>query len=298
MTKDLKYMMVEPGSLVGARDDTGPRVVLAYKPQGMTPFQLVEVVKRQILRQAQDDPSTALRASHADSFSVKRASKIGYAGRLDPMAEGLMVLLVGEENKKRKEYERLPKTYEFEVLFGVATDSYDVLGQVIPGVMLRTTRAGLQKDINNYLECLVGEFEQEYPPFSSPIVNGKPLFWWAREGRIDEIKLPSKKVSVSSAKLLGVKNIGGEELFENIKTRVGLVEGDFRQELILSSWEDFFEYKMQDKFLIAKIKIECSSGTYVRSIANDMGNKLGCGAIALKIVRTRVGEWGISSLLS
>src|SRR3989344_801299 len=268
----VKYKFVEPGSLVGARDDTGPRVILAYKPQGMTPFQVVEVVKRQILRQAQDDPSTPSVKLRTGSLGAGNGQKIGYAGRLDPMARGLMVLLVGEENKKRKEYERILKTYEFEVLFGVATDSYDVLGVVktlepnwiphqvrddpsAPSIKLRT--GSLRASIRHYLRDMVRNFEQPYPPFSSPIVNGKPLFWWAREGRLNEIKLPSKKVSVSSAKLLGVRTISGKDLFANIKTRVGLVEGDFRQELILSSWEDFFEYKMQDKFLIAKIKIEC-----------------------------------------
>jgi tRNA U55 pseudouridine synthase TruB len=162
--------------------------------------------------------------------------------------------------------------------------------------MLRTTRAGIQLDISNYLECLVGEFEQEYPPYSARIVKGKPLFKWAGEGTLKKIKIPSKKVQVTSAKLINLRRVSGEKLLTNIKQRVALVEGDFRQEMVLASWERFFGKKMHEKFVIAKIEISASGGTYVRSIANDMGEKFGCGAIALNIVRTRVGEWGTSSL--
>jgi tRNA pseudouridine55 synthase len=54
--------------------------------------------------------------------------KMGYAGRLDPMAKGLLLILVGDENKNKIKYEKLDKEYVFEVLFGISTDSYDILG--------------------------------------------------------------------------------------------------------------------------------------------------------------------------
>ena len=83
-------------------------IILINKPISLTPLQAIR----------------RLQSLHPEL----EGEKIGYAGRLDPMAEGLLLLLVSDENKKRKEYERLPKTYEFEVLLGIETDSYDVLG--------------------------------------------------------------------------------------------------------------------------------------------------------------------------
>src|SRR5579871_234239 len=81
-----------------------------YKPIGKTPLEVIREFQIQ----------------NPEYQNVK----LGYAGRLDPMAEGVLLVLVGEENKKRKEYERLKKEYEFTVLFGIETDSYDALGTV------------------------------------------------------------------------------------------------------------------------------------------------------------------------
>ena len=83
-------------------------VVVVYKPQGWTPLAAVEEFKK-------SNPS------YSDE-------KISYAGRLDPMAEGPLLLLVGNENKKRKEYEQLKKSYEAEIVLGISTDSFDALG--------------------------------------------------------------------------------------------------------------------------------------------------------------------------
>src|SRR5438045_1977436 len=86
-------------------------VIVVYKPQGVTPYQLIEKLKKQ----------------NSDYEGIK----IGFAGRLDPLAHGVMVLLVGEENKNRAKYLGLEKEYEFSVLFGVETDTYDYLGLLV-----------------------------------------------------------------------------------------------------------------------------------------------------------------------
>src|SRR4029077_12126698 len=117
--------------------------------------------------------------------------KIGYAGRLDPMADGLLLLLLGRENKKRKKYEDLAKQYEFTVLFGVATDSYDLLGKLtkVCKTTINETR------IRQATKQFVGTYNQPYPPYSSKTVNGKPLYFYARENRLSEIIIPTKNVT-------------------------------------------------------------------------------------------------------
>ncbi len=263
MTTKIKFKHIKGGG-----------IVVAYKPQAMTPYQLTLQIKN----------------------ILKTTEPLGYAGRLDPMAEGLMVILVGEENKKRKEYERLGKTYIFEVLFGVSSDSYDVLGIARDDPAPIGAGRDIQIKVVRYLKGLIGEFEQEYPPYSAKLLRGKPLFKWAREGKLQGIKLPSKIVAVKSAKLLNITTISAADLKRNIIKRVKAVKGEFRQDEVLQSWDSFFEKNKQKEFIVAKIKIDSSSGVYVRSIANDIGEKLGCGAIALNIVRTRVGKYSISTL--
>src|SRR5688572_10305491 len=130
-------------------------MIKAYKPVGMTPLELLQSIK---------------------------AEGAAYAGRLDPMAEGLMIYLdTIEEKQKRKDYEKLSKVYEFDVLLGIQTDSYDILG--IP----KLSHSGTQLPIK------LGEQIQKYPPYSYSRIAGKPLFWWARNNKLNEIEIPSKK---------------------------------------------------------------------------------------------------------
>jgi tRNA pseudouridine(55) synthase len=194
--------------------------------------------------------------------------KMTYAGRLDPMAEGLLVAMVGEECKKKEEYLGLDKEYIFEVLFGIQTDSYDVLG--IPKVC----------EIKPYeLHNFIGKRIQQYPAYSSR------TFQMARDGV--EFEPLTREIEIFDIELLEEREIGKEKLLAEILERIDLVQGDFRQEEIKKSWENLLKQNIEQEFKIAKIKINCSSGTYVRSIANELGG------LAYSIKRTRVGEYSI-----
>lgn len=235
-----------------------------WKSVGETPFQVVERIKK---------------------FKNLSNEKIGFAGRLDPMAEGVLVLLVGEENKKRKEYERLPKIYEFEVLFGISTDTYDVMG--IP-------KLHAEKEIeDSVLKIKSGEIVQEYPPYSYIKVSGKPLYWWARNKKLQEIKIPSKKINIYEAKMIKKHSISFQKLISEVKERIKKVQGDFRQEEIINKWESLYSENRKYSFRVVKYKIKCSSGTYVREIANSLGARLQTGAIAMSITRTKVGRYSM-----
>lgn len=199
--------------------------------------------------------------------------KMTYAGRLDPMAEGLLIALVGEECKQKDAYLGLDKEYVFEVLFGIQTDSYDILG--IPSLLFLRYREKIA------IQDFIGKKIQEYPPYSSR------TFQKARDG--EEFEAPTKEIEVYDLEQLEEREISASEALLEISRRIGLVKGDFRQEKILSAWNELLARHLAEQdlsmFRIAKFKINCSSGTYVRSIANQMGG------IAWSIKRTRVGEW-------
>lgn len=142
----------------------------------------------------------------------------------------------------------------------------------------------------------VGERVQPYPPYSSKTVNGKPLFQYARENKLSDIEIPSRKITIYSIKVLEDRKIDQKDLHDLIKQRISLVTGDFRQKEILEGWEKFFAGKQGQGFLVMKFSISCSSGTYVRSLAHELGKKLGTGAIALSIKRTRVGDYSLGSI--
>ena len=209
--------------------------------------------------------------------------KMTYAGRLDPMAEGVLIVLVGEECKKKEEYLGMNKEYEFEVLWGFKTDTYDILG-----LPQSTWTSDVQVEVGSLLDGLKGKKSFKYPPYSSMTVEGKQLFQWAREGRLDEIEIPEKEVEIYEIKKTGDYQLDKEELRTNIQERISLVKGDFRQEEILSGWCEEFEKDSREKYTVSKFKVTCSSGTYVRSIANKLGEKTGVGAIAFKINRTKI----------
>jgi tRNA pseudouridine(55) synthase len=218
-----------------------------------------------------------------------------YAGRLDPMARGLLLILAGEEVKNKEKYLALGKEYEFEVLFGVATDTYDILGKIqhsdiLENVgMLRNVNE-LEKQIKNNLKYFTGKFIQKYPMYSSRTVKGKQLFHYAREGV--SVEIPEREVVVKELKFLKLKTISHKKLLLNIEKRIAKVKGDFRQEEILKLWRKYLNNSTRQdlvRFFIGSFKIKCGSGTYVRSIAYSLGEKMGVGALAFSIKRTKIG---------
>ena len=246
-------------------------VIKVYKKIGETPLNCIDNLKK-------ERPELGL-------------LPITYAGRLDPLAEGVLLLLVGEECKKKDEYLNLPKEYEVEVLFGFATDTYDVLGKITK------SKEKVEREVIERTQVIfpefIGKIKQSYPSYSSRPVNGKPLFMWAREERLDEIEIPIHNVLIENIEIVGHKEISGKDLLEEIKEKISKVKGDFRQEEILKIWEKEMKGKEEEKYFVIKLRISCGSGAYMRSIANDIGEKLGLPVLAFKIVRTKVGEYSI-----
>ncbi len=214
---------------------------------------------------------------------------ITYAGRLDPMASGVLVLLAGEKTKEKDKYLSLDKEYEFEVLFGFATDTYDILGKVISHKSDLWLES-FKKMILENLKYFTGKFVQKYPMYSSKTVAGKPLFTYARSGQ--EVEAPEREVNVKSLKLIKIRKITSQKLLANIQKRITKVEGDFRQKEILKIWQKNLK-SGHSVSTIGSFKIKCSSGTYVRAIADGLGEKVKIPALAFSIKRTKVGRYKI-----
>ena len=229
-----------------------------------------------------------------------------YAGRLDPLASGVLVILAGDECLKKDEYLALEKEYELTILFGFSTDTYDLMGKVMEmkskegfEMVWLSKPAQESEDLSNSsfdeikekIKYFVGRINQKYPPYSSRTVAGKPLYQWAREGRLDEITIPSHEVFVKNIDVVGNNTINGKDLESKIKEVVALVNGDFRQKEILDLWHETLADKQEEIYQTVTLKVACGSGVYVRGIAHELGQKMGIPALAFNIKRTKVGEY-------
>lgn len=213
-----------------------------------------------------------------------------YAGRLDPLAEGVLIVLAGEKVHEKNTFLSLPKEYEVDVLFGVSTDTYDVLGMA-DELSVAECDTSLAEEV---LKDFVGRNEVSYPPYSSKPVSGKPLFAWARSGELDKIDIPTRETDIYSLECESWKKIDSKQVLADVQSAITSVHGDFRQEDSLMQWQKCLEGK-EYEFMIAHVHVSCSSGAYMRSLAYGWGKKIGIPALAYRIFRTKVGDYGIEN---
>ncbi|MBT4856690.1 hypothetical protein HON52_00700 [Candidatus Uhrbacteria bacterium] len=211
-----------------------------------------------------------------------------FAGRLDPMAEGVMILLSGEDRYSKDEFQNLDKTYKAEFLFGFTSDTYDCLGLV--------ERSGVVPNINEeqVSDRLMGLHKLEFPPYSSYRVKGKPLHHWANEGKLDEIDIPIKKMSVMKISDVEIYKDRIENVRGDVLDRIIKVRGNFRQDKIIKRWN---KLTTDNDLTLAQCTIEVTSGTYIRALAHKMGQNYGCGAVLYSLKRTTVGNHKVEDSL-
>ncbi|PIZ53953.1 hypothetical protein COY25_02780, partial [Candidatus Uhrbacteria bacterium CG_4_10_14_0_2_um_filter_41_7] len=141
-------------------------------------------------------------------------------------------------------------------------------------------------EVIDQLQKLTGIHRLPFPAYSSYKVKGQPLHVWAREGRLHEIEIPIKEMEVLSVSGVTTSLILSEELLSQIEDRVSKVAGNFRQTTTVEKWREVLS--KDAKFLIASMTLHVTSGTYIRSLAHELGQKLGGGAILLELKRTQV----------
>jgi len=190
--------------------------------------------------------------------------KVAYAGRLDPLAFGKIILLTGDDIYKKDIYCNNDKIYETWMIEGITTDTYDIMG-------LFTNR------LENTLSIRKGSYKQYYPPFSSiPIRIGelrKPMWYYTKNNiEIPDELRPHKQITLHDATKLDEKYISSNELLELILDRIKRVgSGDFRQNEICNQWISLFT-NSESKYKISKWRFHISSGGYIRYLANMVGS--------------------------
>ena len=245
-------------------------VLVVYKPVGATPLEMVKKVKQTYPEYAQ--------------------VKIGYAGRLDPMAEGLLLLLVGEENKNKLAYESLPKTYTIKILFGIETDTGDILGLVTNSQRIENLEA-LLTQASKIITALPGTHDQISPHYSARRYQGKPLYYWARRGLSPKTGQPKKRITIIETNIGDKRSIDAIDIETSVTRRIAQVSGNFRQEDILISWQQSLHALGNAAFPILGVTITCTSGTYMRAIAQSVGGSLGVPSLAWTIKRDKIGPY-------
>ncbi len=219
---------------------------------------------------------------------IPEHESVTYAGRLDPMAEGLVILLVGRDEivTHKNDFLALPKEYEFEILLGIATDTQDVLGVVDRCYPRMVTKEEIQKACGVYAGKT---FVQKYPKFSSKPVRGKPLFMWVKENL--DVQVPSHEVSVYTLNILTIRKVHVGDIASKNIDLIQKVNGDFRQDLCIASWK---KYEASNELCsVVSVRVRVSSGTYIRQLAYDIGEQLGVPASALSICRTAIGDYRV-----
>lgn len=249
------------------------RAFLINKDTGETPLEAIERF-RLVQSEGILDSQTKMRWLK---------TPITYAGRLDPLAKGKMFVLIGDECKNKNQYLNLDKEYEVEILFGISTDTYDALG-LIDKVVVSDLEIKLH-EIN--LSKYIGKFTQPYPPYSSKTVGGKYLHALARSGELPDV-MPAKKVEIYSIDILDSRNIHGNTIMQESIENIRKVKGNFRQDEIINNWMNFGDKYKDLVFSTLFVRVNCSSGTYMRSLAHKMGNDIKIGAIAWSINRTKI----------
>lgn len=205
-------------------------ILLIDKPSGWTSFDVVAKVRGIV--------------KHATGL---KKPKVGHTGTLDPLATGLLVLVLGDYCKRAGEFTKLDKTYEVTMRLGLTSSTGDEEGSKTQGGSRKVEDGELQIVFKQF----VGEIQQTPPIYSAIKVNGQRAYKLAREGK--EVKLEPRQVTVHSLQL--------------------------------------GSYNYPDVAFTANV----SSGTYIRSLVEDIGTKLDTGAYMSGLRRTTVGDWDIQN---
>ena len=214
-------------------------LILLNKSKGISSFAAINELKRKI-----------------------KAKKVGHAGTLDPMAEGLMIVMVNDATKFSDDLMKKEKEYYVEMELGYKTDTYDLEGTVIERyeAEINISNAQIIKAVNSFK----GKIKQIPPMYSAIKVDGKKLYDLARKGV--EVERAERNVEISEIRKIKISRPDkNSKVNENIKI-------------------SFY----------AKV----SSGTYIRSLVYDIGEKLGVFATMTRLVRTKIGRFEIEDAIS
>lgn len=229
--------------------------------------------------------------------NVSENTPLAYAGRLDPMASGKLLVLIGEECKRQKHYHKLDKEYQFSILFGTTSDTGDVLG------LLDWKKSTLvdKQSLESVCKKLTGVSVLPYPKFSSKTVQGKPLHVWTLENKLDEIEIPTTNTYIYKLKVAATRSVSAKDVYQTVIDKIETIPpvteeskklgADFRRKDVRLAWQVWYENHKGTEVQIADLVCLASSGTYMRSLAEEIGKQLDHPALAYSIHRTEIGKY-------
>lgn len=202
-------------------------ILLVDKPQEVSSNHVVQRVKR-----------------------LYKAAKAGHTGALDPLATGLLPVCLGEATKFSQFLLEADKSYFVTAKLGERTDTSDAEGEVVESRPVKVN----ETTIREALEQFTGRIKQVPSMFSALKHEGKPLYFYARQGIV--IERPAREITIHSIDWEGLE---GEQL---------------------------------------SLSVSCSKGTYIRTLIDDLGQVLGCGAHVAVLRRTRVADYEASQMIT
>ena len=231
-----------------------------------------------------------------DEFRVKfETRKVGHAGALDPFATGLLIILVGKAAKLSDSFLGLEKEYEAEIALGFKTDTLDTEGKITTVSDCKISKI----DLKNTLSFFQPEYLQEVPIYSSVKVKGDKLRELVRKS--DSYKLEKNEDGISTIQFIKDGTVRKELVIPRKQVHI------YNLDLIELKDAKVTDYNLNDKFLMqlkdknvnifksAKIIANVSKGTYIRKLAEDVGDKLGIPAMLINLKRTKIGEYSIEN---
>ena len=232
-----------------------------------------------------------------EKLKLSSTIPLAYAGRLDPMASGKLLILIGDECKVQEKYHSCDKVYDVEVLLGVTSDSGDVLGIVSAS---NEHRIVSDEMVHNVLLQNVGTIKLPYPHFSSKTVKGKPLHTWALEKRLGEIEIPVKESRIFKIVCTGLRTISKQEILKTVREKIETIPpvtdarkalgADFRRDEVRDAWNRI-ENDSHESYQILSFTCTASSGSYMRSLSEKIAKELGTMGLAYSIHRTTIGTY-------
>jgi len=191
---------------------------------------------------------------------ILKTKRVGHTGTLDPVATGVMVILIGQATRLAQFLDKDEKEYEAIVRFGFETNTGDGTGR--PRSNVQSPKSITVDDVRGVLDDFRGEIKQTPPMYSAKKVDGKKLYEHARKGETIERKAVNVRIS-----------------------ELEVIDGSF-SENVGSGISDL------------GLRVGCSAGTYIRTLAEDIGRKVGVGAHLAELRRTRAGKFSIEQSLT
>ena len=232
----------------------------------------------------------------AASIGKARGEKATHTGTLDPMAEGVLVVLTGEDRFKKSELADTKKTYDFSMLIGVSTDSHDLLGLSTKIADKLASLEEIVERMTTILPDFTGQQTQEQPLFSAGRKDGKSLFEFGAEGQ-EVDTLPTNTITISSLDILTVQVLPLAQIEREITQKIACVTGNFRQEAILSDWKKTLKTLKSNAITQLPhitFRTTVSKRTYIRGIVRDLAKKLDIAATTFTLNRIQNGPYTLA----